>query len=226
VPPNVSFEINDFESPSDWDATEMFDYIHLRNLAGSVSEWPALLRNVYRHLNPGTIVEIQEMDFSTLHCDDGTLKPTSALVRYFTLLKSGFKRLGKPIDVVPRIKQLLIEAGFSDPVAVEKKVHYGPWGDNKHQTDLGTLNLELMRTSLEAYGLSVMTKKLGLEASEVRSMIAEVIAEMESGKIHAYAKWYVFHARRPFYEASGSDDDDGAELEVEVDDVDWTVPEK
>jgi hypothetical protein len=45
VPPNVSFEVDDCESP--WPPRAPFDFIHMRYLLASIRDWPALLRQAY-----------------------------------------------------------------------------------------------------------------------------------------------------------------------------------
>ncbi|KAK1466695.1 UMTA methyltransferase [Colletotrichum melonis] len=61
VPSNVRFEIDDVES--DWLYEEQFDFIFSRYMAGSLSDWPTLVRRVYENLRPGGWVEFQGYDF-------------------------------------------------------------------------------------------------------------------------------------------------------------------
>lgn len=49
VPPNVSFEIDDVESP--WPPREPFDFIHSRYMLGSIQDWPKLLRQSYEYVS-------------------------------------------------------------------------------------------------------------------------------------------------------------------------------
>jgi len=46
VPPNVRFEIEDFNDEWTFRAN-YFDYIHLKCLFGSVGDWPKLYQQVY-----------------------------------------------------------------------------------------------------------------------------------------------------------------------------------
>lgn len=47
VPPNLQFEIDD--ACSEWVYTkESFDFIHIRGMYGSVSDWPALYEEVMK----------------------------------------------------------------------------------------------------------------------------------------------------------------------------------
>ncbi|KAE9576688.1 hypothetical protein CGMCC3_g7027 [Colletotrichum fructicola] len=71
TPPNVKFEIDDVESP--WLHPSKFDFIFSRYLAGSIGDWPKLVRNVYDNLNPGGWAEFQDYDF-LFKSDDGSYK--------------------------------------------------------------------------------------------------------------------------------------------------------
>ena len=47
VPPNTTFEIDDMED--EWTfQDDSFDYIHMRSLSGSFSDWDAILAQAYK----------------------------------------------------------------------------------------------------------------------------------------------------------------------------------
>lgn len=46
VPPNVRFEVDDLED--EWVFANSFDYIHSRYMAGSIKDWPNLMRQCYK----------------------------------------------------------------------------------------------------------------------------------------------------------------------------------
>lgn len=49
VPTNCRFEIDDVER--EWTFNEnLFDLIHCRNISQSISDWPKLLKNIYRYV--------------------------------------------------------------------------------------------------------------------------------------------------------------------------------
>lgn len=45
VPPNVKFVVENFEE--EWSFRHKFDYIHCRNLVGSISDYPGLMARIY-----------------------------------------------------------------------------------------------------------------------------------------------------------------------------------
>jgi hypothetical protein len=51
VPPNVRFQIDD--ATQEWAfPRNSFDFIHIRGLAGSIKDWPELLRQSYVYALP------------------------------------------------------------------------------------------------------------------------------------------------------------------------------
>lgn len=53
VPPNLHFEVDDATAEWTFSRNKPFDFIHARDLGGSIGDWPALLRQAYEHLKPG-----------------------------------------------------------------------------------------------------------------------------------------------------------------------------
>ncbi|TQN64090.1 Secondary metabolism regulator LAE1 [Colletotrichum shisoi] len=51
VPPNLKFEVDDVEQP--WTYSRPFDYIHIRGMTSSVSDWHGFLTQAYKGLTPG-----------------------------------------------------------------------------------------------------------------------------------------------------------------------------
>jgi trans-aconitate methyltransferase len=51
APPNVRFLVDDVEQ--DWAEPEPYDYVHCKYMAGSIKDWPRLVRQIYDNLKPG-----------------------------------------------------------------------------------------------------------------------------------------------------------------------------
>lgn len=110
VPPNLRFEIDDCEA--DWLYTEKFDYIHLRSMAGSINDWPRLMKQAYNNLNPGGWIEVT--DFETwASTDDDTLPETSSYYEYQAQLNRASIQFGRPMNVSPQFKRFVENAGFT-----------------------------------------------------------------------------------------------------------------
>jgi ubiquinone/menaquinone biosynthesis C-methylase UbiE len=112
VPPNLQFEIDDFEQ--DWTfQRDSFDLIHWRLLLASVSDYPKLFRQAFQHTEPGGYLEIHDIDPGQ-YCDDGTLAKDSSSVRWGELFYEGCERAGRPIPPIESYKLMMERAGFID----------------------------------------------------------------------------------------------------------------
>lgn len=110
IPPNLEFFVDDAES--EWSFRDnYFDYIHGCDLGGSISDWPKLLSQCYKHTKPGGWVELQ--DFEMEHfSDDDTLKLAPKLGQFFDLLKEASIKFNRPMNVAKEHKQIIEDEGF------------------------------------------------------------------------------------------------------------------
>ncbi|KAK1502284.1 UMTA [Colletotrichum costaricense] len=76
VPPNVEFQIDDFNEPWTFKDNSL-DYINMRFLTGSVRDWKFLAGEAYRCLKEDGILESSEPSF-LIESDDDTVGQTSA----------------------------------------------------------------------------------------------------------------------------------------------------
>ena len=113
VPPNLSFLVDDAESPWLFSASRPFDFIHARDLGGSIANWPRLLRQAYTHLRPGGWVELQEFEV-TLKSDDDSLRLAPTLCEFLGRLHQASEAFHRPMNIAEGHRQRLIEAGFED----------------------------------------------------------------------------------------------------------------
>lgn len=101
----------DFESG--WDFSEPFDFIHGRNLVGSVRDHPALFKRIFNNMNPSGWVEMA--DFAGyLYSDDDTIQNAPNIREWAKLQNEAAGKFGKRLDVAPNLKQWMIDAGFQD----------------------------------------------------------------------------------------------------------------
>ena len=62
VPPNCIFEIDDCEMEWTWPDNH-FDYIHVRDLHGSIRDWSKFMNEAFRCCKPGGLVELVHHNF-------------------------------------------------------------------------------------------------------------------------------------------------------------------
>lgn len=109
VPPNLRFEIDDAES--EWAYRSKFDFIHLRSMGGSFRDVSRVLQQAYDNLQPGGWIEWQEYEV-TVKSDDGSLRPDSSFLRWFSLLHEASEKFGKQLNIAPTLGSLMRDTGF------------------------------------------------------------------------------------------------------------------
>lgn len=225
VPPNVFFEIDDFES--DWDFSEPFDFVFGRNLGGTVRDFPQLFSRTMNNLNNGGWVEF--VDFAAEVCsDDDSRDRAPNLVEWENLLNEASARFGKPLNTGPRLKEWMARAGFRNVreevykvslatcdinsayldqdsgarrhISVNNfpivQVPMNPWPKDRKLKEIGRYHQANMVESLEAYSLALFTRVFGWTTQEVIAFLAGVRGEIVDRSIHVYAKFYFVYGQR------------------------------
>lgn len=196
VPPNCRFEVDDAER--DWThELDYFDFIHIRNLAQAISDWPKLLSQAYECTAPGGYIELAELETAP-HSDDGTLDSATDLLRYFSLLHEGLARMGNLTAVAAEtLKSNLENAGFVDVTVTTRKHPLAPWPKDPKMKHAGALALLSCQTGFHAYGIAIFTRVLGIDPVEADRICRAAIAQNGSRSHHIYTYYHVLHARKP-----------------------------
>ncbi|KAI8213870.1 Cytochrome P450 monooxygenase lolP1 [Colletotrichum sp. SAR 10_76] len=183
APPNVKFEVDDIEQP--WAYGEPFDYVHIRGMTSSISDWPAFLEKVYNGIAPGGYIELFEGHART-QSDDGSLIPEHAMWQWADKLDECCKILGRPFVHVPSLVPMLKEAGFVDVKIVPFKWPVGPWAKDPHHKELGEWAFANALEGLEAWTIAAFTRALNWSYAEVQTLLSEVRKDMNDRSIHHY----------------------------------------
>ncbi|KXH45424.1 UMTA protein [Colletotrichum nymphaeae SA-01] len=199
VPPNVKFEIDDFDE--DWLYSQPFDYIHSRIINGGVGDWKKLIKKAYDNLQPGGWFEIQESEFSPA-ADDGTLPPEKALSRFAVLVRDAVKAFGRPFVEVPTLKGILTEVGFEDVALTRYKWPTNPWPKDPKHKRIGEWNFHNFAGAVETMALAPLTRVHGWTKEEVLVFSAEVRKDLRDSKVHAYFPIYTVVGRKPLKAAT------------------------
>lgn len=196
VPPNLKFEVDDAEDEWLYDSGAQFDFIHFGNLGGSISDWPKLVSQAYRHLRPGGWLEIQE-DHGWITSDDNTLRPDSALVKWQAALMKATDQHGKNMLVAPKHKQLLKDTGFTEVVDDVYKVPCNTWPKSPNMKEIGRYFLQVMLNGIEAYSMALFTRVLKWSSEESAVLIAKARNDIRDPKIHSYVQFHCVYGQKP-----------------------------
>ncbi|QBZ56363.1 hypothetical protein PoMZ_01269 [Pyricularia oryzae] len=194
MPPNALFQIDDLEE--DWNFSFKFDYIHTLMMAGAFRDWPRFLGQCYDFLERGGHVEVQDIDFP-LRCDDGTMRPESAVRRWSDLMMEAGERSGFKLDECGRVADMMRAAGFVDVVRVPFCWPVNRWPRDQKLKQLGLWAQENFAEGCEAMSMALFTRFMGWTRDEVVEFSARVRSDLADTSIHAYFPIYVTYGRKP-----------------------------
>ncbi|PGH18639.1 hypothetical protein AJ79_00418 [Helicocarpus griseus UAMH5409] len=194
VPPNCKFEVDDIEQL--WQYSKRFDFIHGRALAGSIKDWPRLLRQAYDNLEPGGWFELQDFEVWG-YCDDGSIEKATAGLLWREKVIEASQKFGKDMKVVHKYADMMKEAGFVDVKDDIYKVPLSPWAKDKKLKEIARYQQLVMIESVEAYTLALFTRVLGWSPEEVHVLMASVKNEIKDLSIHTYGKMHIVYGQKP-----------------------------
>lgn len=196
VPPNVKFEVDDCEDEWLW-APDTFDYIHVRMINGAIKRWRPFFQNIYDHLKPGAWLEMQEGCADSWHSEDNTFKTDGAFNTYATLVFEGAQKMGSPQIHASEMAELMQDVGFVDVRHIKYRLPIGTWPKDKKQKMLGKWGRMVMEPSVEAYGLAIFTRVLGMDEKEARRLLDGALEDLKNPKIHMIFSLEVVIGRKP-----------------------------
>ncbi|KAI1366660.1 S-adenosyl-L-methionine-dependent methyltransferase [Xylaria arbuscula] len=139
VPPNVKFVIDNVENP--WPTPpNSIDFLHIRGLAGGITDWPALFEQAYERLKPGGLLEwaeqaIQIFDF------DNDLGDAELCPQFLNLWRDLSKQNNIDFSPSPNGPVWLVEVGFEAIAQRIEILPIGEWAqDEKLQTRQKLMN--------------------------------------------------------------------------------------
>ncbi|RGP69230.1 mrna 3 -end-processing yth1 [Fusarium longipes] len=196
VPPNLEFQIDD--CTQEWTIPpNSLDYVHIRWLVGSITDWTALFKEAYKSLKPGGWIESYEPS-STFESDNNTVLPGSAMNQWQKFFVEGGRKIGRPFTVFEDgiQRKAMQEAGFVD---IEEKVFKNPIGGWPKDPEARSIG-EFTQAALEQDGKGTvlhMATALGWSEEEVTVFMSHFRREIRSPKIHAYFKQRAIWGRKP-----------------------------
>ncbi|KAK5080418.1 hypothetical protein LTR05_008667 [Lithohypha guttulata] len=185
IPPNVSFQVDDATDPWAF-PKESFDFIHARSLAGSIQDWPALIRKAYEHLKPGGRIEFSEARMRFRY-DDNTYSQTSTTRWWMSEFDKIARENNLDFDAFPRFGNSFRQAGFTSVVEGERPCPIGLWPKHKKLKEVGgVFKAQLIGSALDSYSLALFTRLGGWSGVETHAFLAEVRKELAERRMHLY----------------------------------------
>ncbi|KAJ6437135.1 SAM dependent methyltransferase [Purpureocillium lavendulum] len=199
VPPNCIFHIEDAQL--EWTyRPESFDFVHLRALYGSISDWAELYRQAYRALEPGGFVEDFEINIH-LHSDLPEVRddPEHIFKRWAKVFWEGGDRINRTLRIANNgtMRKLVLEAGFTGVVERTYQVPVGSWSSDPKMKEIGTYNLAFMDESLEGFALFILKEIMGWRYEEVQLFVMEMRKAIRNPRIRPYYLMTNVYGQRP-----------------------------
>ncbi|KDB22360.1 hypothetical protein H109_05718 [Trichophyton interdigitale MR816] len=195
-PDNVEFMMDDAEQ--DWTFPESsFDFIHIRTLGGSVSDWPRLMGQCYKRLKPGGRIEVSEAR-AHFCCDDDTFPEDSKTRHWLNEFDRISHSCGREFDVFPFFAGWLQDGGFIEVEEMEKVMPLGTWPKDKKLKMRGRYFMaQFLGHAMESYSTSLFTRVGGWSADDLWKLLNNVTEEVRSNKMHIYSHFSFAIAKKP-----------------------------
>jgi len=128
---------------------------------GSVADWPALYRQVYRHMKPGGWINQLEMSIQ-FKADDGSCPPDHTFALWSKVMIDAGEIFGKTFQIADKCESYIREAGFEEIVSYRWKLPVGGWSSDPKLKELGRWNYLHCETGAEGWGLFLLTRVLNV----------------------------------------------------------------
>ena len=195
VPPNVQFIVDNTEL--DWVEPHRYDFIHSRHLAGSIRNWPNLMRQIYENLYPGGWVELQEFT-NILYSTDGALEEDNPLALMIGGLAAACEKIERTFRPTPFLKGWVEEAGFINVEQQTMQVPIGSWPKDPKLKEIGTWMSYSFVKGFDALTAVLFRDVLGWHREELGALEEKVKQAAQQSHAHIYMSFNILTGQRPF----------------------------
>lgn len=137
-----------------------------------------------RHLKPGGYIEFVDGVSGAWMSEDGTYKSDGNWAKYVDLINKASDIFGIKQKSGEAISKILSETGFDEIVHSKFKMPIGLWPKNPKQKEIGRWGLAVVEPSVEAYGLALFTRALGMTEKEAHAIMDKAKADLHQKSIH------------------------------------------
>jgi SAM-dependent methyltransferase len=195
VPPNVRFEIDDMEKT--WVYANKFDYIHCRAMAGSLRDWPKLLRQAYQFTKPGGYVEFQDFDLGWYAAPGGEFEKGCPIDEWIMKIGEGLRKFGLDPSPGANLKTWVEEAGFVNVKERPLPIPTGTWPKDQRMKEIGAFDLISFLDNLEGLTMRVYNHAFGWTADEVKVLCAQVRKDLKNPRLRLVHNFYAVYGQKP-----------------------------
>ncbi|TIA50518.1 S-adenosyl-L-methionine-dependent methyltransferase [Aureobasidium pullulans] len=184
VPCNCVFEIDDASLEWTWEDNHL-DYVHVREMFGSIRDWDLFFSEALRCIVPGGYVEIMEHSTWPVS-DDDTLGPDHFFNTWGRTIEELGGKWGKSFNTWKESKALLEKAGFVDVVEKRFKWPMNGWSQDPALKHLGELNRVRLVEHIQGFTMRLLTTAGKWPLPRAHIFLAEMRNALKDLGCHAY----------------------------------------
>ncbi|KEZ46526.1 hypothetical protein SAPIO_CDS0313 [Scedosporium apiospermum] len=192
VPPNCRFEVDDINKPWTF-PSDYFDFIHVRNMLGTVRDWMEFHKTALMHIAPGGWIEQVEISAIT-RSDDGTIPSGSALERWSGVWSDVSEKLGITFHTAEISFEAIQAAGFTNIHQRIVKIPFGTWPKDRKLKAWGELYQYFLLQGIEGFALRSL---IDWSYDEAQIFLAEIRKELRDPSIHGYSELRIVFGQKP-----------------------------
>jgi hypothetical protein len=200
VPPNMVIEIDDAED--DWlYKLNSVDFVHVRYMFYGIRDWPKLLgqamkwvthafdvaANRHRVLKPGGWIELIEINVVPQSYDN-TMPENSQIQELYNVLKPLGAKMGIDLDVAPKLKGFLEDAGYDSVTEEVFDLPVGDWPQDRRMKEVGRYQRFQMMQGLGGIATALLTRIGGWSKPQVEVFLAGIRREANNRNVHILYK--------------------------------------
>ena len=135
---------------------------------------------------------------------DQTIGHCPNILNWTKLVNEASLQFGNDMDMGPKVKNLLIEAGFIDVKEKKVQIPLSPWAKGRKAKDLGVVQQEQFCNAIDSYTIALFTRVLGWTAEECKVLMDAAKKEVRNPKNQLYINFVceylaIISIRRCFY---------------------------
>lgn len=197
VPPNLKFMIDDCLQEWTWPENH-FDFVHLRGMYGSITDWAELYRRAFKHVKPGGWLQDMEMNVR-LESDHVEIPADHVFNKWAELFYEGGDKMGRSFAIAcdHRMRDHMEAAGFVDIVERKIKAPCHGWPKDQRLRQAGLLIQAGLEESLDGFAIYLLTQVLGWSKEETFVLLAKMRAEVRRKANCAWCHFTIVYGRKP-----------------------------
>ena len=196
IPPNCEFFIDDARLEWTWPSNH-FDYVHIRDLYGSIDDWSALYQKAFHHLKPGGWFEDLELDIRA-HSDVVT-DANHIFHRWNDVFQEAGEKMGKTfkIGIGSRMRDLMDETGFVRVTERKFRLPMSSWPLDPKLKQIGQFVQMFVDGGLEGFALYLLTQVMNWQYEDCQLFIAEMRKALRNKKLNPYYEATLVYGQKP-----------------------------